>query len=264
MSLFGDLFGSLFVSLETSIAEEFAVYQNKIDRMIARENALLTSLGIKPPRIVSGLNYNIEPRVNYEKKKYLHVELIPPKFEFPAHRVFVIDEYKELVVTLFKDIKRVDRSYKWWGLSGAIKPIYGAIWTSRDPFALYRLLTKKTDGVIICYKPGDFTSTLEAERSSYSSVANNHDEAIRLPPLRGVKGISREEAAKIHLRIRLYNYVTDNCHDLQYENFYNIREKGFGAGFISTDIRFKLPVPCTMITADYTCLRSCLKTQNKG
>jgi len=57
MSLLGDLFG---YSLETQVAKEFNAYKKLIDEMIAREDGVLRSLGIKPPRLVSEMDYKIK------------------------------------------------------------------------------------------------------------------------------------------------------------------------------------------------------------
>jgi hypothetical protein len=247
-NLFGD-------SLETQVAKEIADYKNAINEMIAREDTLLRSLGIKPPRLVSEMDYKINVYKQIEGKR-VYVSLIPPQFEIPPHRIFVINKYHDLVVTFFENLERIDSVYWWWGLGDVVKTEYGGIWTNRDPYAVYREPKYKDDkGSIFCRDPGNFTSTMKVE-SIHNKYRNVHDKDEDLPPLRSVSALSSEEASNVHLRVHLYNYVTDYRNRLERATYYDYLRNEWGAGLIPEDIMFKLPVPCTSSsTVSYSCLK---------
>lgn len=242
--------------LSYSLGKELAAYKNKIEGIIAQENARLRSLGIKPPRLISELVY----RQTKIDKNHLTVELIPPQFELPTHRAFVINEYKGPVITLFENLDAANHAYRWWGLGdavkradGAVKKTYGGVWTNREPYAVYRKLQIKPEGTISYRKRGDFSSAVE-DKTGWNR-RSLHQEAGSLPPLEAVPGLSSEEASDVHLRVQLFNYATDyyhrELHDPQ--NYYALEH--YGASRLPEDITFKLPVPCTWLPVDYSCLK---------
>ncbi len=248
MSWLDNLFGD---SLETQVAKEIADYKNSIDEMIAREDATLHSLGIKPPRLVSKLDCKIEA----EKEKQLYVKLISPQFEIPPSRVFEIKRYSELVITLFGDIEAIDGIYWFWGLGDVVKTEYGGIWTNRDPYAVYWELQKKPTYGSFCSQPGDFTSKINAE-ASYGNEKSFHKQAKKISPLRGVPGLSIEEASNVHLRAQLVSYVTNYRSHINRNTYYECKRNGTGAGRIPEEILFNLPVPCTSASeVSYSCLK---------
>ena len=249
MSFFTDL----FKSLETHIEEEFAVYKNEVYQMISQENQVLRSLGIQLPWLISDLSYTTNTyTTNGEKEVY--VKLNPPKFQLQPHRVFNIDKYGDLVVTMFENLDQVNSNYSWWGLADAIKAENGAhIWTNRDPYAFYRALEVQPKSSTNCKKPGDFTAKIQKQDGvgRYSNSYNIHCEAAALKPLRVVRGLSSEEAAEFDLRARLYNSVVKYGYGKKQEDFYSLENPII----IPKDIRFSLPVPSTWLTAEYTCVK---------
>ncbi len=252
MSLLGDLFG---YSLETQVATEFAAYKNLIDEMIAREDAVLRSLGIEPPRLVAEMDYKI--KVYKERAgKHLIGSLIPPQFEIPPHRIFTIYKYHDLVITFLENLEQVTAIYQWWGLGDVVKTEHGGIWTNRDPYAVYREPEYKLADKSFYYsKPGHFTSSMKADSLS-NNCRNVHVYNEELPPLRSVSALSSEEASNVHLRVHLCNYVTDYRRDLNYKNYYDCLGYNSGAArLIPKDVMFKLPVPCTWFVTEYTCLK---------
>ncbi len=249
MSLLRELFG---YPPETQVAKEIADYKNLIDEMIARENAALLSLGIKSPRLVSEMDYKINV---YEERegKQLCVHIIPPQFEIPPSRVFEIKRYSELVITLFGDIEAIDGIYWFWGLGDVVKTEFGGIWTNRDPYAVYWELQKKPPYFYISSKPGEFTSEMKVENAHNESI---HIKAQKVSPLRGVPGLSIEEASNVHLRAQLVSYVTNYRSHINRKTYYECRRNGTGAGRIPEEILFNLPVPCTSASnVSYSCLK---------
>lgn len=257
MSLFRDLFKSLAAP---SIADEFAVYKATINQIIARENAVLRSLGIEPPRIVSECDYQAEKRGTGQ---WLHwvVKLIPPRFEFPDHRTFTIkmrhtsESGIGLAVTMTKNLENAWGAYWWWGLGDAIheKLQAGCVWTNRDPFALYRGLEKKPLDEISCSKPGDFTNRVNSDSGNSAAGLKYH--TMYLKPLEAARGLTSEEASNVHLRVQIYNYATDN----EYPELANpatyYQEDHNASWWMPEKILFELPVACTFITAPYKCLK---------
>lgn len=213
--------------------------------MIKQENEHLRSLGIPPPRYVSEMSYKSTPSEG--GKQYVKIE--SPKFYLPDHRMFVINKYAKRVVTFFDNLEKVDSKYKWWGLGDAVRPELGGIWTNRDPYAFYRELGKEPKYGCICGKAGEFTAGMESARS------NVHSEAQKLKPLENAEAISSEEAAKIHLRLQLFNYVNDYYFsELHSEKTYYDLERN-GSHWLPEEILFNMPVPCTWFTTDYTCVK---------
>lgn len=266
MSLLGNLFGNPQGNpLETHLANEFAAYKNSINQRIAQEDAALQSLNIKPPRIVSKLDYKTET----SKEKSLFVTLISPQFEIPPHRIFVIKD-DGLVATLFENLERIDSVYYWWGLANALQLNYGLVWTNRDPFIIYRSLQKHLGGKFDYRKDGDFKSSLECRpvfRDTYSKLFegikivsgnplhNYYEQAKELPLLKKAEGLSYAQASQLHLRAQIYNYVTDGKLDSLRDpsTFYGLDD--YGARFIRDDLLFQYPVPITLLTKEFTCLK---------
>ena len=254
MSLFGAIFGNF---LESAVAREFAAYKNSIREMIRQEDRVLRSLNLPVPTLVSELDY--QHKTGDEGQLFIY--LVPPKFDLPPHRVLAIKEDDEffqhedrLVATLFENLNHVDYVCWWWGLADLITDNYGCVWTNRDPYAFYRELQKKPESGFTCKKAGDFTSVMDGKVYS-GSERILHAQAKKLPALERVEGLSRIAAARLHLRIRLYNFVTDgyypSLHDAR--NYY---EPGYEAATeISSDILFKLPVPRGFGIRDYSSLK---------
>jgi hypothetical protein len=239
MSLFDKLFGN---SLESSIAEEFAVYKNKIDQIIARENDILRGLGIPIPRLTSEINYN----QTAERDRKLMVTLVPPQFEFPPHRQFFIRQ--KLVITLFENLEEAEGIYRWWGLGQLVYDQSNyLVWTNRAPYELYEELQKKPTRSVYCAQTGDFTRAAQNKESYYLSDTFPHISAERLPALVPEPDISIEEASDIHLRVQLYNYMTGGEFGplRNPTNYYN----SFYAAtaHIPDDILSGLPVPQTWL-----------------
>jgi energy-coupling factor transporter ATP-binding protein EcfA2 len=82
-----------------------------------------------------------------------------------------------------------------------------------------------------------------------------HETAQRLTSLQIVPGLTSKEAAKVHLRVGLYNLVTAN----KYENLHQAktyyRSSGAASFYIPADILLRLPVPPAQITIPYSAIK---------
>jgi hypothetical protein len=250
MSLLGDLFGYW---LKTQVAKEFAVYKKLIDEMIAREDGVLRSLGIEPPRLVSEFSYSQE----MGEKNNLIVELIAPQFELPPYLMFVITEKpvmneSGLIATIFDNVEEVATRYWWWGLGDVVSKEWA--WTNRDPFALYRALQVKPNNRIYHSRSGDFKSNVQIKNNQHNGYSLEY-KAKLLQQLKKVRGLTNTEASNIHLRVQLYNQVTGGgYHDLRDRKTYYALGSN-GARRIPHDILFRLPIACTSILYAYSCIK---------
>ncbi len=256
MSFFDKLFGD---GLESALDLEFVAYKKTIDEMIAQEDDTLRSLGIEPPSQISEFSYQtdrLEKNPPYDREKYLKVTLVPPEFELPNHFLLVmhdgfIGETDGMVITFFKDLDNAESDFSWWGLGEVVrqKELFGGVWTNRDPFAFYRALQEKPYKQGINYHSyGDFVTQMQGAKS-YKSEYTIHYHTTRISsPLEIVPGLTAQEAADVHLRAQLYNYVTDwqfpNLHDPF--DYYALEHKGVLE--IPKDIQLELPVPCTLLS----------------
>lgn len=244
MSLLEALFGK---SLDSATAEECAAYKNSISQMISEENQQLHSLGITPPRLISECSYKITAGNGSE----MIVTLTPPEFEPPPHRLLVIKENR-LVATLFDNFDKTDADLWWWGLDLVTSEQYDHLWTNRDPFAFYRKLQRKPDGGIRCKKKGDFTRQIE-QQNGYGYY-NLHSTAKELSALRMVEGLNQAAAARLHLRVWLYNEVTDGYHSSLRDPRTYYEPTSIMTG-IGDAVLFDLPIPTPRVTNDYTYLK---------
>jgi hypothetical protein len=245
--------------LSYSIEREFAAYKQTINQMIAREDAVLRSLGITPPQMISECGYQTEKR-GPAKETFYYVTLIPPCFEYPLHRKFIIKSSGSaengIVATLTKNIEAAWSSYRWWGLGDAVseKLDAGCVWTCRDPYAFYRGLEKKPFGQIYCNRSGDFTKSVQSDSSHDRDSSFSH-RIHYLPPLGSVPALSVEEASNVHMRVQIYNYATDGEHSFlrNPKTFYG---EDYNASWrIPDEILFQLPIACTWINDRYKCLK---------
>ena len=250
MSLLGDLFGYW---LKTQVSKEFNAYKTLIDEMIAREDGVLRSLGIEPPRLVSEFSYSQE----MGEKNKLIVEFIAPQFEFPPYLMFVITEKpvmneSGLIATIFDNVEEVATRYWWWGLGDVVSKEWA--WTNRDPFAFYRALQAKPNNRIYHSRSGDFTSKVQIKNNQHNGYSLEY-EAKSLQQLKKVRGLTNVEASNIHLRVQLYNQVTGGEYrDLRDRKTYYALGSN-GARRIPDDILFRLPVACTSILYAYSCIK---------
>jgi hypothetical protein len=236
MSLFGNLFGD---SLETHVFKEFTAYKNAIDEIIRWQNAVLESHGIKPPRIISELSYDLEAG----KEKNLYVSVIPPRFEIPPHKQFIIRRNK-IVITFFDNLERWEEVYPWWGLVSVVNNrSFGDVWTNRDPFALYRMLQETEHKNLSVMREGDLTLRLR-------NCENATKKTQQIPLLNSVPRMSDEEAMAVHLRVQLFNKVTGGQKEYlrdplkYYEPHYTAAES------LSDDFLFCLPIAPPWFTAE--------------
>jgi hypothetical protein len=243
MSLLGNLLGNLF---ESYVVKEFAIYKNFIEQMVAQENAVLRSFGIKPPRCISAVSYNEKPPRDGKPV----IELIPPQFEFPPYLQFTIKENQfgikenQFVATIFNDIKKAEGNYLLWGLGFAIEQQEDDfIWTNRNPFRRYLELQKKPSEYITFYMPGILAELAQPKQGDYEDKII-HYWAEYQQPLEAVKGLSNEEAGNVHLRVQLYNFVTGG--ESQWlrhpRTYYTYPDNGDAATAIADNLLFKLPV----------------------
>lgn len=249
MSLLGNLFGK---SLESGIADEFIAYKDQVDQLIERENAVLRSLGIPPPRQTAEISYKQTPG---NRDGRIMVRLISPQFELPPFRQFVI-RYK-LVATVYENLEELEASYLWFGFASVLScPAYHFVWTNREPFEFYQQLQKKPDEDICCDRAGDLTASAQAaEKSIYSSPQFPPATAKKLPALQAVTGLSVEEAANVHLRVETFNYAVNNEIGPLTDpaNYYNPFYAA--ATHIPDHIMLGLPVPQTWMTQDYSAIK---------
>ena len=249
MAFLDRLFGD---SLETHITKECAAYKNLIDQMIAREDTLLRSFGIEPPRLNSGFSYNIKEGQNKE----LIVELTPPQFDFPLHRQFVINEYYDLFITLFENLGQATDDYTWRGGLGSVvgNPLFGGLWTNRDPFEFYRKLQVKPRNNVVCDQQGKFTSTIKSD-DVWTANYGIHYRAQIVGALQVVQGLTSKEAARVHLRVGLYNLVTANKYKNLHQAKTYYRSSEAASSYIPADILLRLPVPPAQITVPYSVIK---------
>jgi hypothetical protein len=252
MSLFSDLFDD---SLETQVIKEINNYLTSIAQTIARENAALRSIGIKPPRLISELGCKHKA----EGKDKIRVTLDAPQFDLPPHLIFDI-KTDALVVTLFKNLEDAKSKYWWWGLGEVVnEQFYGCIWTNRDPFAIYRELQRKPAYEnFLCDKPGDFTSVTKILRSDRLQFSDEQHTAEKLTPLNSAKSLSCEEAYDVYLRFQLYNYVRGREAKKEFDDSRYYYSLGYYDSRIPKleNILFHPPVPCPWIDINsYLCLK---------
>jgi hypothetical protein len=155
MSVFGNFFGD---SLETKLTAEFVSFNNLVDRVIESENALLRSVGIEPPRLVSA------PRLVKEKegRDWISVYVTRPSFEYPPHHQFFIRD--NIVITFSNNLDSLLDMYSVWGLNHVINDNgYGDIWTNRCPFSVYRQLENMRSGSTTYKRDQEFIFQLKHE-----------------------------------------------------------------------------------------------------
>jgi hypothetical protein len=234
-SLLKSLFGT---PLETQVVAEFSAFKNSAAQMIAREDALLRSLGIEPPVMVSDFGF----RKKMGEHRCLIFELDPPKFDYPPHRHFIIKRNQH--ITFVKNLDEFDDRYSLWGLPMVInEETFGDRWTNRDPYAVYRGLEKIEQKTIYYAQPGAFASAVQTETKWFQSQHDPYAERRRLDLLCSVQSLSRAEAADVHVRVRLYNLITAGKHEyLRKPLNYYADHYSAAQSTIPHDILFGLPV----------------------
>lgn len=233
-------------SLETLLLKEFYEFNVQVAQMIERENDTLRSLGINPPRIVSEFSYSttFHNRITKDNRDYLDVKIIPPKFDYPPHHVFLL-QYDVLACTIFEYIDHAKKMYEWWGLADAVKSCYSPIWTNRSPFAFYKELESKQTHSFLYSEYGALKKNVEREIYTAFPIIC----AKKIPTLKKVPSLSYNEVANIHSRVTFYNYVDPGYKHIDEPlSFYP-------AWYMPKDLFFDLPVPLTTRSKQYSCIK---------
>ncbi len=229
---------------ESPIPKEFEAYKAIVDQVVNEENERLRTLGIPVPEQVSDLAYQ---QVELESGETL-VKLFPPAFKIPAdYRQFILKKHKKeengIYINFFGELGGFDQYYNRWGLASAL--YYGGfkpIWTNRDPYDFYRSIEKTVKRNVTCRKAGDFTNRVKVKDADGAQVYNIQHAAREVLKLEGVPALSIEEAAVVHLRVRLFNLVTGG-NNQKLRNFKTYYDASDGAAsVVPQDFLFELPV----------------------
>lgn len=234
MSFFSDLFAE---PLQVTLDKEFALYKNEVYQFIEHENNTLRSFGIEPPRMVSELSYTKEfvKKWNNSVKDRWKIKIVSPKFEFlPCLQISI--KSGELTCNIFQNIESAKMHFKWWGLQQLTLDIYNPIWTNRNPFEVYNQLQKPVEESFDYLEAGALSEIL-----GVNGLHPKHQFifAKKLPKLTKLPALSFEEAAKIHYRAQLYNFIVD------YKDRSVTKPIKFYPSNASTDILFDLPFELT-------------------
>jgi hypothetical protein len=242
---------------ESPIPKEFEAYKAAVDQTINEENERLRLLGIPAPERVSELAYQ---QVELESGDTL-VKLFPPVFQIPAdYRQFILKKHNKadngIYISFFGELGGFDQYYNRWGLASAL--YYGGykpIWTNRDPYDFYRSIEKTIKRNVTCRKAGDLTARVKVKDSEGEQVYNIQQAAQELLKLEAVPALSIEEAAAVHLRVRLFNLVTggNNQKLRNFKTYYDASDAA--ASHVPQDFLFQLPIPPLSLSPVLTTLK---------